>query len=66
MPTDEQPSRRWKLRSTADLLAAPDHPLIEHLPVNEYRTFVMYDDAVLELRATEGTLAAPVPSRLRV
>jgi hypothetical protein len=58
MPTDEQPSQRCELHEVADLLAALNQPLIEHLPVDEHRTFVIYDDAVLELRATEGTLAA--------
>lgn len=58
MSTDERPSQQCALYEGADLLAALDAPMIEHLPVDEHRTFVIYDDAVLELRATEGTLTA--------
>jgi hypothetical protein len=58
MATNERPSQRCELGEAADLLTALDAPMIEHLPVDEHRTFVIYDDAVLELRATDGTLTA--------
>lgn len=58
MPSVEDSSQRCELREAADLLVALDEQLIEHLPVDEARTFVCYREAVIDLRVTEGTLAA--------
>lgn len=58
MPSAEYSSQRCELRGAGDLLAALDEQLIEHLTVDDARTFVCYREAVLDLRVTEGTLAA--------
>lgn len=58
MPSAEQCSQRCELRATGNLLAALNEQLIEHLPVDDARTFVCYREAVIDLRVTEGTLAA--------
>lgn len=58
MPSDEQPAQHCELQADADLLATLDTQCLEHLDVDDYRTFVLYRDAVLDLRVTEGTLPA--------
>lgn len=58
MPNAEEASQRYELRADADVLAALDELVIEHLDVNAYRTFVCYREAVLDLRVVKGTLAA--------
>lgn len=58
MPSAEDASQRYELRADADLLAALAERMIEHLDVDAYRTFVLYHEAVLDLRVVEGTLAA--------
>lgn len=58
MPSAENASQRCDLQADADLLAALDELVIEHLDVDAYRTFVLYREAVLDLRVVEGTLAA--------
>lgn len=54
----EPSSQRCEVDGPADLLAALDERCIEHLDVDAYRTFVLYREAVLDLRVVEGTLAA--------
>lgn len=58
MPSAEDASQRCELRADVDLLAVLDDLLIEHLDVDAYQTFVLYREAVLDLRVVEGTLAA--------
>lgn len=58
MPSAEDASQHCDLRTEADLLTLLDDLLIEHLDVDGYRTFVLYREAVLDLRVVEGPLAA--------
>lgn len=55
MPPDDRTSLRCELHTKADLLVALDECLIEH-PVDDYRTFVLYCEAILDHRVTDGTL----------
>jgi hypothetical protein len=54
----EPSSQRCEVDEPTDLLAVLDERCIEHLDVDAYRTFVCYREAVLDLRAVEGTLTA--------
>lgn len=58
IPSAEDASQRCALRAEADLLAALEEWGIEHLDVDDVRTFVLYHEAVLDLRVDEGTLSA--------
>lgn len=58
MPSDESISQQCELRTDADLLTALDTRGLEHLDVDDHRTFVLYREAVLDLQVTEGTLTA--------
>lgn len=58
MPSDEPVAQRCELPTAADLLAALETRGFEHLDVDDYRPFVLYREAVLDLRVTDGTLTA--------
>lgn len=57
MPSEDSPSRHCELDGQADLRGELDERGIEHLTVNEARTFVLYREAILNLRVTDGTLS---------
>lgn len=46
MPSDKQTAQRCELRANADMLAALDACLLEHLDIDDVRVFVLYRDAV--------------------
>lgn len=58
MPPDDPSSHQWAFSTPVDLERVLDEHRIEHLPVNEQRTFVLYSDAILNLVVTDGTLSA--------
>jgi hypothetical protein len=58
MQRAEPSSQRCEVDGPVDLLAILDERCIEHLDVDASRTFVLFREAVLDLRAVEGTLAA--------
>lgn len=60
MLSAEDVSQCCELRVEADLLAALDNLVIEHLDVDAYRTFVLYHEAVLDLRGVRGRSPRPV------
>lgn len=64
MASDEPAAQRCELRTSANLLAALDECNLEHLDVDEYRTFVLYREAVLDLRVKEGRLTAASAFRI--
>ena len=57
MVTDEIPLREYELASAVDLSAALDRSGIEYLDVTEQRVIVIYNQAVLDLRAGEADLS---------
>lgn len=63
MPSGAPAATRCELRADADLLAALDEHLIEHLDGDASRTSVCYRMAVLDLRVTGGRLPRPVRVR---
>ncbi|WP_248905010.1 hypothetical protein [Halocatena marina] len=54
----ERSSQRCELHAAADLLATLDERLIEHLTVDDSRTFVLYNEAILDLTVSDGDLCA--------
>jgi hypothetical protein len=57
VPPDDPPARQWKFGASVDLECVLDEHRIEHLPVDEQRTFVLYRAAILNLVVTDGTLS---------
>ena len=58
MPPDNPPSRQREFGTPIDLEQVLDEHRIEHLPVDEQRTFVLYRNAILNLVVTDGRLSA--------
>lgn len=58
MLSDDPPARHWEWVEVTDLEYVLDQRGIEHLDVNESRTFVLYRKAILNLVVTDGELAA--------
>lgn len=58
MMSDDPPARHWTWDEVTDLEHVLDQRGIEHLDVNESRTFVLYRNAILNLVVTDGELAA--------
>ena len=58
MASDEPAAQRCELRTAPNVLTALDECDLEHLDVDEYRTFVLYRKAVLDLQVSEGRLTA--------
>jgi hypothetical protein len=57
VPPADPPSRQWEFGAPIDLEHVLDEHRIEHLAVDEQRTFVLYSDAILNLVVTDGTLS---------
>lgn len=57
MPSDAPAVQRCELRAVTDLLAALDEYLLDHLVVDDARTFVLYRDAILDVTVRDGDLS---------
>jgi hypothetical protein len=55
--SDDPQARQWDFGAPVDLERILDDHRIEHRPVNEQRTFVIYHDAILTLVVIDGTLS---------
>jgi hypothetical protein len=58
MVSKSNPVHRRQVSDAVDLVSALDTAAIEHLRVNDRRTVVIYQDAILILVATEGRTTA--------
>ncbi|MFB6295432.1 MAG: hypothetical protein ABEH66_01160 [Halobacteriales archaeon] len=56
MTDDDDPVQHCELAAQADLAAALDAAAIEHLGIDEHRTVVIYQTAILTLTVTDGQL----------
>ena len=57
MVADESPSLEYELGSPVNMVTALDRSGIEYLDVTEQRVIVIYNQAVLDLRAADDDLA---------
>lgn len=57
MTADDEPVQHCQLAAEADLLAALDATAIEHLEVDESRTGIIYQSAILTLTVTDGQMS---------
>jgi len=58
MMTEDEPMQHCTLVKPADLRTALEQAAIEHLDVDENRTIVIYQQAILMIVATEGEATA--------
>lgn len=58
MTGEDEPVQRCSLAELTDLITALDAAAIEHLAVDEHRTIVIYQSAILMVNATEGRATA--------
>lgn len=58
MTGEDEPTQHYELAEHADLVTALDAAAIEHLEVDDHRTIVIYQSAILMVIATEGQATA--------
>ncbi|ELY73505.1 hypothetical protein [Natrinema pallidum] len=58
MPSNDEPVQHCTLAEAADLRTALEAAAIEYLDVDEYRTIVIYQQAIFMVIATEGQAMA--------
>lgn len=58
MTGEDEPTQHCQLTKQVDLITALDAAAIEHLDIDEHRTVVIYQSAILMLIVTEGQATA--------